>query len=115
MEFLMFLFLVLFPDLNQSVEQTVVMDVVPITVSTVEIPGVTIVMSDDILFVNVDVPNDPIDDIELFDSSNVSVLRAENCNATEWSVDLSTLSSGDYSVEVFTTLANTFSATITIN
>ncbi|MEM8526134.1 MAG: hypothetical protein AAGG68_15955 [Bacteroidota bacterium] len=72
-------------------------------------------MHDEVLFAIVDSPNELLDEIEIFDISNSSVLRAENCNATEWSVDLSTLSSGDYDVEVLTTLANHYNATITIN
>lgn len=115
MEFLMSLLFILCFGSNYSFKQTTATASELIAISNAEIPGVTIVMSDDILYVNIDDTSDLLDKIELFDNSNFSVLRVDNCNSSQWTIDLSALSSGDYDVEVLTTLANTYNAVITIN
>ena len=116
MEFIMYFFLTLSLYSNHLVEQTPMIESESTTINEEAVPiPVTIVMHDDILLITIGNSGDLIDEIELFDSSNSSVLRAENCNSNVWSIDLSFLSSGDYDVNVLTTLSNSFNDSITLN
>ncbi|MEZ4849748.1 MAG: hypothetical protein R3B93_14270 [Bacteroidia bacterium] len=76
--------------------------------------GITIVMEDDILFVNSGEPEDPVDHIVV--SQNSEVVHTENnCGSQVCTTSLAHLESGIYMVEAFTEQGNYKSQDIVVN
>lgn len=73
-----------------------------------------IVMDDDVMLVSTSPTNGHINDIQVFDSNSTLVNQNSGCNDSECNVDLSSLTSGRYSVTVKTTTSYTFSGSIEV-